>query len=431
MKSMLIRDGIFLTMDPAQPVVEGCCMTVENGRITFIGQNVPEDKTFAEVIDGKNRLFMPGLINTHNHAAMSLLRGYADDLALKVWLEEKMWPNEAKFTDEDVRWGALLSIVEMIKSGTTCFVDMYDHMDEVAGAVEMSGIRACLTRGMIGLGGEDEQRAKLAEARAFVENWHGQADGRITTMMSPHAPYTCPPAFIRQIVETARELNVPIHTHMSETASEVEWNVKEYGKRPVEHLLELGVFDGPCLVAHAVHLNNEEIDILREHDVKVSHNPGSNLKLASGIARVPDMLQKGITVSIGTDSSASNNNLDMFEEIRLAALIHKGVSGDPTAVPAEQALRMGTVMGAEALWLEDVGILKPGMKADLIALDMSEAHWYPSGHYISHLVYAASARDVTDVWVDGRPLMRNRELVTLDEERIKWEFQKRFERIMA
>lgn len=173
MKSMLIRDGIFLTMDPAQPVVEGC-MTVENGRITFIGQNVPEDKTFAEVIDGKNRLFMPGLINTHNHAAMSLLRGYADDLALKVWLEEKMWPNEAKFTDEDVRWGALLSIVEMIKSGTTCFVDMYDHMDEVAGAVEMSGIRACLTRGMIGLGGEDEQRAKLAEARAFVENWHGR-----------------------------------------------------------------------------------------------------------------------------------------------------------------------------------------------------------------------------------------------------------------
>jgi 5-methylthioadenosine/S-adenosylhomocysteine deaminase len=432
MNTFAIVNGIFLTMDPERPEVRGT-MLVKDGVIAKLSEGAPDPRDLEgiEVVDGRHRLYLPGFVNTHGHAAMSLLRGYADDLALKVWLEEKMWPKEALFTAADVRAGALLSIVEMLKGGTTCFVDMYDHMDEVAQAVAESGMRACLTRGMIGFGPEEVQRAKLAEAKSFARRWHGQADGRITAMMAPHAPYTCPPDFIRKVVDIAHELDLPIHTHLSETAKEVEDHVRQYGVRPPAHLRDLGVFSRPCLVAHAVHLTDDEIELLKAHDVRVSHNPGSNLKLASGIARVPDLLRAGVKVSLGTDSSASNNNLDMLEEIRLAALLHKGVSGDPTAVPAMEALRMGTAAGAESIWLARVGMLKPGMKADLIAVDIDQPHFYPQENLASHLVYAASAKDVTDVWVDGRRLVRRRELTTLDEEKVVAEFNASYRRIMA
>lgn len=432
MNRFAIVNGTFITMDPEQPAVMEGTMFVEGNRIRRLLPGRAEASVLEgwEILDGRHRLYMPGFVNTHGHVAMSLLRGYADDVALQVWLEENMWPNEAKFTAADVRAGAMLSIAEMLKGGTTCFVDMYDHMDEVAKAAAESGIRACLTRGMIGLGPEEERKAKLAEARSFAEHWHGEAEGRITAMMSPHAPYTCPPDFIRAVVEAANELNLPIHTHMSETAKEVEDNVRQYGVRPPQHLLNLGVFSRPCLVAHAVHLTDEEIAMLAEHDVRVSHNPGSNLKLASGIARVPEMLKAGVKVSLGTDSSASNNNLDMLEEIRLAALLHKGATGDPTAVPAMEALRMGTAAGAESIWLDDVGMLKPGMKADFIALDIDQPHFFPRTDLVSHVVYAASSRDVTDVWVDGRQLVKNGELTTVDEERVKAEFVSCYNRLM-
>jgi 5-methylthioadenosine/S-adenosylhomocysteine deaminase len=432
MNKFVIRNGTFITMDEHQPIIKGF-MLVEGKEITYIGEAppAPELTEQCEVIDGRHRLYMPGLVNTHGHAAMSLLRGYADDLALKVWLEEKMWPLEAKLTDDDVYWGSMLSIAEMAKGGTTCFVDMYDHMDQVARAVEESGMRACLARGIIALGPEEQAQAKLAEAKRFAQDWHLQAEGRITAMMSPHAPYTCPPDFIEKVVEVSAELDLPIHTHMSETAREVAENEQQYGARPVAHLLRLGVFDRPCLVAHAVHLTDEEIAILREKNVGVSHNPGSNLKLASGIARVPEMLAAGITVSLGTDSAASNNNLDMFEEMRLAALIHKGVSGDPTAVPAPEALKMGTVRGANSLRLDRVGCLRAGMKADFIAIDIDQPHFYPQTDVVSHVVYSASARDVTDVWVDGRRIVRHGELLTVDEEKIKREAQGCLKRLIS
>lgn len=431
MSSMMIKNGIFVTADAARPLVKGY-MTVENGRITALEEG---DYTSAEqaeqVVDGAGRLFMPGWVNTHCHGAMSLLRGYGDDLALQVWLQEKMWPNEAKFTAEDVKYGTLLSILEMMKGGTTTFVDMYDHMDEVAQAVEVSGMRAVLTRGVIGLCPPDVQQAKLEEASRFAREWNGQAGGRITTMMAPHAPYTCPPDYIEKIVQVAHDLNLPIHIHMSETLREVEENVAHYGARPVAHLEKLGVFSRPCLVAHGVHLTDEEIDILCRYDVRVSHNPGSNLKLASGVARVPELLQAGLLVSLGTDSSASNNNLDMFEEARLAALIHKGVSGDPTAVPAATALRMGTLDGARSVWLNDTGMLKTGYKADFIALNNDRPHFFPKSDYISHIIYSASAGDVTDVWIDGKQTVKNGECLTLDEEKIKAEFQRRFEDLVG
>mgnify|MGYP000141381139 CR=1 FL=1 len=430
MGKMLIKNGIFVTADELNPIVHGY-MVVAEGRIQNIGTELPDSlDNYDEVVDGNHKLYMPGLVNTHGHAAMSLLRGIGDDLALQVWLEEKMWPNEAKFTSQDVRWGTLLSIVEMIKGGTTCFVDMYDHMNEVAQAVEQSGMRGCLTRGVIGLCPPEVQASKLAEAKQFARDWHGKANGRITTMMAPHAPYTCPPDYIEKIVSAAHELNLPLHTHMSETAREVADNIQQYGLRPPAHLAKLGLFSRPCLVAHAVHLTDEEIQLLSEHKVRVSHNPGSNLKLASGFARVTDLQKAGVLVSLGTDGAASNNNLDMFEEMRLAALIHKGVSGDPLAVPATAALKMGTLDGARSIWLKDVGALKQGNKADFIALDIDQPHFLPRSNYISHIVYSASAKDVVDVCVDGKWIVRSGACLTLDEEKIKREFIQCYTRLM-
>ncbi|CAM3945949.1 amidohydrolase [Cohnella lubricantis] len=432
MNRWLIENATMITMDPAKPVLEGW-LSVDGSKIAAMGAgSAPEEekRQAGGTVNGDGLLFMPGLINTHGHAAMSLLRGLADDLKLQEWLENHMWPMEAKFTGDDVYWGTSLAAAEMILSGTTTFVDMYDHMDRVAEVVEQSGMRASLTRGVIGLCPPDVQTAKLNEAISFARDWHGKADGRIQTMMSPHAPYTCPPDYIERIVAAAHELGLPLHTHMSETAAEVAQNLKDYGVRPVEHLDRLGLFSRPSLVAHAVHLNDEEIAILAERGVAVSHNPVSNLKLASGVARVPELLRAGVAVSLGTDSAASNNNLDLFEEIRLAALLHKGVSGDPTAVPAAEALRMGTVYGAKSIGLDGVtGMLKPGMRADLIALDIRKPHFVPATDYMSHLVYSASGADVAHVWVDGKQLLKNRELLTLDAEKIRFEAQRAFGRL--
>lgn len=429
-RKWLIKNGAFAVLDTNKPVIHGY-MLIEGDKITYIGEERPEGVEGAETFDGKGLLFLPGLINTHGHAAMSLLRGYGDDLALQVWLQEKMWPMEAKFTSEDVYWGTALSALEMLKGGTTTFLDMYDLMDQVGKVVEESGMRAVLTRGVIGLCPPEVQQQKLDEAVAFARDWNGKADGRITTMISPHSPYTCPPDYIEKLVQAAHDLNLPLHTHMSETRAEVQQNVDDYGVRPVQHLLNLGVFSRPTLLAHAVHLTDEEIEVLAAHKVTVSHNPGSNLKLASGIARVPELLKAGVVVSLGTDGPASNNNLDMFEEIRLAALIHKGVSGDPTAVPAREALLMGTDYGAKSLFLDNTGRLAAGMKADFIAVNTEQAHFLPRTDYVSHAVYSAGPKDVEHVWVDGKQVVRNGECLTLDEERVRFEAQSAFEGLLS
>lgn len=430
----IIKNGYFAVMNQEKPLIYGV-MVVEDQHIKYVGEQLPSDLVLSEDIetfDGQGLLFLPGLINTHGHAAMSLLRGHGDDLALQVWLQEKMWPMEAKFTSNDVYWGTALSVIEMLKGGTTTFLDMYDHMDQVAKVTDESGIRAVLMRGAIGLCPEDVQQAKLAEAVQFAKDWHGQANGRITTMMSPHAPYTCPPAFIEKFVQAAHDLNLPMHTHMSETAAEVQQNVNDYGLRPVAHLEKLGMFERPTLLAHAVHLTDEEIEILARYNVSVSHNPGSNLKLASGVARVPDLLKAGVTVSLGTDGAASNNNLDMFEEMRLAALIHKGVSGDPTAVPALEALRLGTEYGAKSIGLQhETGVLQAGMKADFIAINIEQPHFKPRTDLISHVIYSGAAQDVEHVWVDGKQLVKHRQCLTLDEEKIMREAQLCFDGLLA
>lgn len=298
MKRLWIENGTFVTMDDNRPVLKGH-MVVEDDTILYLSEEAPDPlPEGAERINGQGLVFMPGLINTHGHAAMSLLRGYSDDQSLQVWLEQKMWPMEAKFTDDDVRSGTSLAVAEMLKSGTTSFVDMYDRMNIVAEVVQQSGIRASLTRGVIGLCPPDVQTSKLNEAKQFVRDWNGKAKGRITAMLSPHAPYTCPPDYIARIVEAAHELDVPLHTHMSESAAEVEQNVKDYGCRPVEHLDKLGFFSRPALLAHAVHLNDEEIALLANRGAAVSHNPGSigshrflrssaHIQKDCGVPRVP------------------------------------------------------------------------------------------------------------------------------------------------
>jgi 5-methylthioadenosine/S-adenosylhomocysteine deaminase len=275
------------------------------------------------------------------------------------------------------------------------------------------------------------QKEKLDEAIAFAREWNGAANGRISTMLSPHAPYTCPPAFIEKFVQAAHDYDLPLHTHMSETIAEVEQNVADYGKRPVEHLDQLGFFSRPALLAHAVHLTDDEIALLASRGASVSHNPVSNLKLASGIARLNDLMKAGVKVSLGTDSVASNNNLDLFQEINMAALLHKGVSGDPTAVPASEALKLGTAYGAEAIWQGDrIGKLKAGYKADFIGINLDQPHFYPLSDVISHLVYAGTGRDVVHVWVDGRQVLRNGICTMLDEEKIVREAAARFERLL-
>lgn len=430
MKTIIV-DASIVTLQDDDFFIKKGSIAFEGDRICYVGPTPLNLDTYDKVIKAEGKAVLPGLINTHGHAAMSLLRGFADDLPLKEWLETKVWPMEGRFGAEQVKWGTYLAVLEMLKTGTTCFVDMYDHMDQVGQVAEESGIRAVLCRGVIGLCSPEEQKSKLSEAVGFAREWNGAASGRITTMMAPHAPYTCPPAYISRIVDKAAELNVPIHIHMSETQREVEQNVREYGMRPVAHLKHIGVFERPTLVAHAVHLTGEELDVLQEYQVKVSHNPGSNLKLGSGIAPVPQMLKRGIDVSLGTDSAASNNNLDMFEEMRLAALIHKGASMDPLAVPAESALKMATISGAKAVFLgERTGSLEIGKKADFIMVNMNRPHLQPSHDVVSHLVYSAYGLDVSDVYVDGKLLVQDGQCLTLDEEKIMYEANRAIRKIM-
>jgi 5-methylthioadenosine/S-adenosylhomocysteine deaminase len=422
MSKTILINGMIITVNPTNQVYKKGAIAFENGKITYVGEVPKNLAEYDEVIDVQGDYVLPGLVNTHGHASMSLLRGYADDLPLQQWLEEKMWPIEAQYTKEHAKWGTYLSLIEMLRTGTTTFVDMYDNMDEVAMAVDASGARARLCRGMIGFGTEELRQSKLEEASSFVRNWNNQANGRITTMMSPHSPYTCTPQFIEQIVSKALELDAPIHIHMSETKAEVEQNEKEYGERPVKHLEKLGVFSKRSLVAHAVHVEDWEMDILAKNDVKVSNNIISNLKLASGIAPVPEMLNKGITVSLGTDSSASNNNLDLFEELKQVALLFKGVRNDATLIPAEKALQMATLHGAEAIWLEDqIGSLEVGKEADLIVMNTKQAFYQPAHNPISHLVYSGSGRDVKDVFVQGKQVVKNGECITIDEEKVIFE----------
>jgi 5-methylthioadenosine/S-adenosylhomocysteine deaminase len=426
MTGLLIKDALIIPMDDLQrekPWFKGD-LAIAGSLIKEIGENLYEKYPGFEVINGQGNIVMPGFVNCHTHAAMTLLRGYADDLPLMTWLSEKIWPREEHLQTEDIYWGTLLSVLEMIKSGTTTFADMYFYMEQIVQAVLESGIRASLSRGMSGVGKNSE--TAIQESVEFIQTWQGKGEGRITCLLGPHAPYTCPPAFLERVIFLADDLGVGIHTHLAETLDEVEQITKQYGMRPVELMDSLGLFQGRhVLAAHCVHLSEKEIEILVQNRVGIAHNPQSNMKLSSGIAPVHQLRQQGALVGLGTDGAASNNNLDMLEEMRTCALLHKVATMNPTVLPAYEVLKMAAKEGAKVLGLENVGSLEPGQKADLIILDLQKPHLTPLHDPVGNLVYAAQSSDVKTVIINGKIVMKEREVLTMDEERILFEAQKR------
>lgn len=395
--------------------------------IEVISKEKPAGYEEAKVIDAAGKIAVPGMVNTHTHAAMTLLRSYADDMVLMDWLQNKIWPAEDGLTDDDIYWGTMLSIAEMLKTGTTCFADMYFAMDRVADAVAETGIRAALSRGLTGF--SDENYAKLEENANLFKERHNSCNGRIRVMLGPHAPYTCSVEYLKKVIATAQNIGSEIHMHLSETAGEVSDCVKQHGVSPIKLMDSLGMFECGTLAAHCVHVDADDIKIMAAKNVRVAHNPQSNLKLASGIAPVPAMLSAGITVGLGTDGTSSNNNLDMLEECRLAAMLHKNMIGDPQIIPAGQALAMATSEGAKALGFKNLGKIEAGQKADIVLYDMDKPYWHPRHDRISLFVYAASACDADTVIIDGKVLMQNGELLYMDLEKIYDEADRRAHRL--
>jgi len=414
---LLIENISIVPMTADNFLIEKGYIVIGGNKIEKVGAGEAPLDNYDQRIDGTNQLALPGFINTHTHAAMTLLRGYADDMPLMEWLEKKIWPLEAKLTADDVYWGTMLAIVEMIKSGTTCFADMYFFMDDVARAVNQTGIRAVLARGMVGVGPENE--LAISQSRELITKWNGSGNGRINFILGPHAPYTCPPEYLKIVMGLAEELNVGLHIHLAETAGEFEESSRIYGKTPVAQMESLGLFNHKVIAAHCVHVSDQDIEILAKYQVGVVHNPESNMKLASGVAPVPAMLKAGIPVALGTDGASSNNNLDMLQEMRTCALLHKVHTLNPTVIPAYQALQMATTNGAKALKLDtEIGRIEAGKKADVILIKMDEAHFIPRYDLIANLVYSGQSSDVNTVIIDGKVIMQDRVIKTIDEQEI-------------
>ncbi|OGO64923.1 MAG: amidohydrolase, partial [Chloroflexi bacterium RBG_19FT_COMBO_50_10] len=421
---LLLINAIVLTMDEKMAIYEPGAVAIQGDSILAIGlqDDILSTVTATETIDCSGNVLMPGLINAHTHVPMSLLRGLADDLRLDVWLMGYMMPVERRFVSpEFVQLGTRLACAELIRSGVTCFADMYYYESDVAQATAEAGLRAVCGQTILKFPAPDahDYEVSLASARTFIQKWKGHP--LIIPSIAPHAAYTCTVDLLRSCAALAVEFDVPLQIHVSETALEVENNRDEHGMPVVPYLKKQDIFNAKVLAAHCVHIDEGEINTLKHHKAGVAHNPSSNLKLASGIAPVSRMLESGLDIGIGTDGPASNNDLDMFEEIRLAAFLAKSDSNDPTMLPAATALNMATRMGARALHIEHLtGSLEIGKRADLILVDIRSLHnaprfrREPDGIY-AQLVYAGHATDVVDLMVNGHWLMRDRRLLTLDE----------------
>lgn len=386
-------------------------------RISDIGrmENLPADVKAGRIIDAEQKLVMPGLINAHVHCPMTLFRGLADDLPLMTWLHEHIFPAEAEHVNEElVYWGTRLACAEMLLSGATGLADGYFLETHAARAVKESGMRALVGQGVVDFpapGVLDPSR-NIDHVKEFIDEWLG--DPLVTPSVFCHSPYTCSAKTLRKAKELAREKNVTLQIHVSETAAEVDQIRREHGKLPVEYLDSLGILDESTLAVHCVHLDDSEIDILAERNTPVATCVESNMKLASGLASVPRMLDKGVTVALGTDGPASNNDLNMFGEMHTLALIYKASGHDPTILPAPKVLELAGPMGARALGWKDVGRLRPGAKADLVIMELKGPHLTPLYHPRSHLVYAATGREVNTVLIDGKIVVENREIKTFD-----------------
>jgi 5-methylthioadenosine/S-adenosylhomocysteine deaminase len=430
--NILIYNATIITMHKRKIIPQGA-IAIEDKNIIDFGKTYDLKRKYGrgyEKIDAKGKVIMPGLINTHQHAAMSLLRGYADDLPLQEWLEKWIWPIEKHMTPHDIYVGALLTAVESIMGGVTTVNTMYHYTPEEneAKAFAEAGIRGVIGHVCFSWRKKEDKRA-LEE---LAKNWHNKADELIRTSVDPHAPYTVDPEYMKELKGICRELNekygsekAPIiwHIHVAETNDEPEKIRKAFKIQlkggVVEYLDSLGVLDEHVVAVHCVALADKDITIMKNRNVKVSHNPISNLKLATGISPVPKMLRKGVTVSLGTDSPCSNNTADMFEVMKTTAILHKGVNKNPTLMPAQQVLEMATLEGAKALsWEQEIGSIEIGKKADLAIINLSKPHLCPIYNEVSHMVYAAKSADVETVIINGKFVMENKILTTLNIEKV-------------
>ena len=420
---LIVEGDHVVTMDPAMTVIENGAVAVDDGVILAVGpaSEIKSAYTAAEVLPGANRVVMPGLVNGHSHAAMTLLRGVADDLALMDWLNNYIFPAEVQFVDaEFVRIGTELACWEMIRGGTTTFVDMYYFPDTIAEVVDSCGMRALISATVIDQRSPDAEDAgdSIKKGSGFIERWLGRND-RITPIFGPHANYTLNAEQLEATREAATEFGVPISIHLSESPYEVQYSKDNYGMTSIDLFESIGFFDGPTIAAHVVWPTESEIPILAERQVGVIHNPTSNMKIASGVAPIADMLAAGVRVGLGTDGAASNNDLDMWEEMRLASFLQKVEQMNPEALSAETVLRMATSGGATAIGLgEKIGSLEAGKRADLIQVAFEDIHHIPTYDVVSHLVYVNDEQDVASSVVDGVVLMREREMLTIDTARV-------------
>ena len=419
---IVIEGGTLLTMVDGKAPLEKANVLIGKDRIIDIlpaeGYIRPEQ---AEIIDALNCIIMPGLVNAHSHTAMTIFRGYADDLPLKQWLFEKIFPAEAAHLNpENVYWGALLGCLEMIASGTTSVIESYFFADDTARAFHKSGLRAIIAQGVIDLPapGVGDPLKNLETGKEFIERWLNFSN-LITPGLFCHSPLTCSERTFKGATELSREYSLPLQTHLSETSEEVDEIVKRTGLRPVPYLDGIGVLNRDMIAAHSIHLDDKEIELLSERDVRIVHVPESNMKLSSGVARTSTMLKMGLTVGIGTDGCASNNNLDLFKEMDTAAKLDKVFTNDPTNMDAGTVLRMATSWGARIMGLaSETGTIEKGKMADIIVVDTRRPHLVPLYNPVSSLVYSAGGADVKDVIVNGRILMKDRKFLNLDQEEI-------------
>ncbi len=423
MANILLQHADVITLDAEGRVLRDAAVAISGGMIVAVGA-APDDFRPDEIVDATGHIVLPGFFNAHTHSPMTLLRGYAEDLPLGRWLEERIWPAEAGLTTDDVYWGALLAAAEMIRGGTVGFADHYFHMDRVAQAVLESGLRANLAWCAFG-GDEGELGASLADIARFTEEWQGQGQGRIRTMLGPHSPHTCSPQFLARTAAVAARLGVGIHIHVAETQEQVDCSVARYGLTPVEVLDRNGVLDGPVLAAHGIYLSEPDQAILAARGATVVQCPTCHMKLGMGVTPVPALHARGVNVALGTDGPASNNALSMLQEARQAALIQKLAALDPAALAGDLPLRLATQNGARGLGFGLSGEIRAGCHADLVLIAGDAPRLQPQHDLVATVLYAAESGDVSDVMVAGRWLMRQRRLLTLDEERILHEARRR------
>lgn len=428
--SVLIKNASFV-LTQSKGILKDLDIFIEDDQITEIGKNLKQTAEF--VVDGRNKLLMSGLINSHTHLSMTLFRGVADDLPLMDWLKNHIWPMEQHLTAKDVYHGALLGCLEMIRSGTTCFGDMYFFAEEVGRAVELAGIKALVSSVVVDL--LPEKIAGLNVLIKTLEKIKQLKCDRVIPWLGPHSTYSCSAETLQRVKEISQKENLRINIHLAESQSELEEVKQNYGKTPVEFLNNLNFLDASVTAAHCVYPTENDMKILKEKNVKVVHNPVSNMKTGSGIAPVPEMIEHNICIALGTDGAASNNCLDLFQEIKFAALLHKVNKLNPTVVPAEKVLNFATINGARALGLEkQIGSIEIGKKADIIIFDLKKPNLRPilSDHsIISHLVYSATGSDVETAIVNGKMIMENRKVLTLDEEDVIEKAQKTAEDFLS